>query len=121
MEKEIARLNEIREEIKKLYSEKKVLETKIVETLIVNKEKVITFNQNEIITLSWVFDKKIDYEKLKTKYPDVYTLGIVPSFSAKQALLSLDSKTFNKILKDCTTSNPHYILKTKGNNKNGNK
>jgi len=114
MKELLKELQEINQKIKKIYAKKSVIEAKIIEIMVERKEKEVVYNENEISTLVWVFDKKIDYEKLQKEYPQVYELGLYTSFSATRALKSMDSKLFNAILRDCTTVEPHYELKRKG-------
>ena len=108
---ELKELGKIQKDINKLYARKKDLEQKVIDKMVENKENGTKYAENEVYTLVWVFDKKIDYEKMKSMYPDVYMLGLQTSFSATKALNSMDSRLFNAILRDCTTVEPHYELK----------
>jgi predicted phage-related endonuclease len=108
---ELKELGKIQKDINKLYARKKDLEKKVIDKMVENKENGTKYAENEVYTLVWVFDKKIDYEKMKSMYPDVYMLGLQTSFSATKALKSMDSRLFNAILRDCTTVEPHYELK----------
>jgi predicted phage-related endonuclease len=113
VKEKIKRLNEIRQEISKLYKEKEELEQKVIDAMVELGDKNIPFNDFEVLTLAWVFDKKIDYERLKALYPEVYELGLTTTFSTNQALRSMDTKFFNLILKDCLSQEPHYVVKYK--------
>lgn len=112
MKEELKRLSEIRIEVKRLYGEKNRLETSVIDKVVESgSEKIMALNKNEVLELVWVFDKRIDYERLKLLYPEIYALGLETTFSANKALKSMDKKLFNLILNDCTTINPHYKVK----------
>ena len=119
MKKKLERLSEIRTSINELYKEKSRLEDEIITHVIDNKldKENIMLDDKMRMALVWVVDKRIDYDKLQKDYPDVYELGIVPTFSATQALNGIDRDLFNKILRDCTTVRPHYKAKYKSTKK----
>ena len=113
-EKKIIRLGEIRKEISKLYAEKSALESEVVDIVLeLGEQKSSIQVEDYIANLLWVYEKKIDYEKLKEKYPDVYELGLITEFSAKQALKGIDRNLFNKILNDCIIARGKYEVKVK--------
>ena len=117
--KKIERLEEIRKSINNLYQEKSEIEKDIIKELVELGDKSIPLNDNQNLTLLWIYEKKIDYERLKEKYPNVYKLGLMTTFSSNQALRSMDKNLWEKILQDCLTVNPHYELrKTKKKRKN---
>ena len=112
MEQELKRLDELRVEIAKLYKEKNELESKVIESMISNGDKSIpTLDDTAILTLKWIYEKKIDYVKLESLHPHVYELGLMTTFSANKCLLAMDRKVFNEVLKTCTAPNNHYELK----------
>lgn len=118
MKEELKRLTEIRIEVKRLYGEKNRLETSVIDEVVKNgSEKIMMLNETEVLELVWVFDKRIDYDRLKLLYPEIYALGLETTFSANKALKSMDKKLFNLILNDCTTIDPHYKVKYKSNKK----
>jgi predicted phage-related endonuclease len=107
----LKRLGEIRKSIKALYQEKSELESELIKGLLEKGEKSVMITENEHLDLVWVFDKKIDYDRLKANYPDIYELGLITSFSSKQALLSMDKELWDAVLRDCLTLDPHYEVK----------
>lgn len=111
MKDTLKRLGEIRKSIKALYQEKSELESELIKGLLEKGEKSVMIAENEHLDLVWVFDKKIDYDKLKASYPDIYELGLITSFSSKQALLSMDKELWGAVLRDCLTLDPHYEIK----------
>ncbi len=120
MEQELKRLEEVRGEINKLYREKSELETKVIQHMITQGDKSVqTLDDKSILTLKWVYEKKIDYEKLEREYPDVYELGLLTTFSANKCILAMDRIIFNEILKECTIPNNHYELKKESVKKYG--
>ena len=123
MKKELERLTELRKQLRDIYAEKSELEKAIVAYAVGNdlQKGEMELNDQEVITFAWVFDKKIDYEKLMEQYPDIYELGLKTTFSASQAMLAMDKKLLRKILDDCSVSNPHYeakVVKKKKRRKN---
>jgi len=117
VKEKVKRLQEIREEINKLYAEKGKIEQEVIDQLVEQGDKVYELNDSEFIALKWVFDKKIDYERMKAIYPEIYEQGLITSFSTNRALMSVDKKLFTMILDDCTTIDPHYELEYKKNYK----
>ncbi len=115
LSKKLERINEIRQEINKLYAELNPLKQEVIKHMVENdmQKEVVKLSETHIATLKWTIEKKIDYEKLQRCYPDVYKMGLKPVFSSTQALNSVSSKLLNKILKDCYNTNMGYKLDIK--------
>ena len=95
----LKRILEIRNNIKGEYAELEQLKKKIVKEMVENGSKVVDIQDTDLqATLKWVVENEIDYDRLMTQYPDIYKLGIIPSFSKKQALNSVSPKLLKKIL-----------------------
>ena len=110
MDKNLKRLGEIKKEVANLYKEKYKIEQSIIDDMVENKEKTLKLNDDDFMTLKWVYDKKIDYNRMETIYPEVYEQGLMTTFSKTVALMSMDRKLFKMILDDCITIDPHYEL-----------
>lgn len=114
VKKKLDRLEDARQEINNLYIERQNIEKEIIPFMIENKDKFKSFeNEDYIFKLTWVFDKYIDYEKMKKQYPDIYMLGLTRTFSKNVLLKTVDNKTAAKILKDCTYDGSHYRVRDK--------
>ena len=109
--KKLNRLQEIKANIRLEYAEMDILKKEIVKEMVETRNKFINFEVNTQAILVWVVEKDIDYIKLMKLYPDIYKLGIKPTFSTKQALNSVSPKLLNKIIKDCTKTTKEYNLK----------
>lgn len=122
MKDKLLRLDEVRKEITKLYTEKIALETEIGEYVKEHGENWhIDLDENYIVRVKEMVDKEIDYEMLKEKYPDVYELGLTTTFNLKTALNSIDYKLFNEILRDCSTYGKKYKVSKERKNGYGKK
>jgi len=118
MKDKLERLDEIRKQITKLYTEKKELEKEIVEEVKLTDSKwFMDLDDDYILRVKEFTEKEINYEMLKEKYPDIYELGLMTSFSLKTALNTIDYKLFNEILKECSTFSKGY--KVSKERKNG--
>jgi len=111
MKQKLDRLREIKGNIRTEYAEMDILKKEIVKEMVESDNKIIELDKNTQATLVWVVDKDIDYDKLMELYPDIYKLGIKPTFSTKQALNSVSPKLLTKIIKDCTKTTKEYNLK----------
>ncbi len=105
------RLQEIKANVRSEYAEMDVLKKEIVKEMVESKTKIVDIDKHLQATLVWVVEKDIDYEKLMRLYPDIYILGLKPTFSTKQALNSVSPNLLNKIIKDCTKQSAQYNLK----------
>lgn len=110
MKEQLNRLSEIRKELATIYGEKSRLEQEVIDELVELGQKEIDVDDYNLATLKWVFDTKIDYERLKMLYPEIYEMGLQTTFSANRALKAVDKKLFKMILDDCRTVEPHYEL-----------
>lgn len=114
VQEKLNRFEEIRLEINALYKEKNTLEKEIIQFFLENKEN---FNEIEleehIITLKWLYEKEIDYEKLEKLYPEIYVLGLVPTFSKKHLLQFIDKEQARLVLRECTYNQDHYKVVSK--------
>ena len=115
MKTKLTRLQEIRNEVRKLYAEKDKLEQEVIDNMVLNDLKEIDLNDNgnELATLKWVFETKLDYERLQALYPKIYEQGLITSFSVNRALKSVDKKLLKMIIDDCRTASPHYEIRYK--------
>jgi len=111
MKDKLARLQALKLNVKKEYVEINALKKDIVKEMVETDSKEIAYDQNTKATLEWVVEKAIDYEKLMKLYPDVYRLGLKPTFSTRQALHSISKELLNKVIKDCTKGSAQYNLK----------
>ena len=107
----IKRIETIKANIRKEYAELNKLNDKVVKEMLENDTKEMDCDDDTKATLVWAVDKKIDYTKLMNLYPDIYKLGIKPTFSTTQALKSVSPSLLNKIIKDCTKKSAQYNLK----------
>ena len=111
MKQKLDRLQEIKANIRLEYAEMDTLKKEIVKEMVETDNKIVGLNNNNQATLVWIVEKNIDYIKLMELYPDIYKLGIKPTFSTKQALNSISPNLLNKIIKDCTKTTKEYKLK----------
>ena len=105
------RISELNETIRKAYVELNSLKSEVVKEMVLNDVKSIDLSDKEEITLKWVIEKEIDYERLQKLYPDVYLFGLRQTFSAKQALNCVKKDLLHKIIKDCVLINAEYKAK----------
>ena len=112
LEKALERYDEIQRELSSLYVEREKLASNIIDLYLTDKEKYANLG-SEWFNYDFIFSNKhfIDYEKLERDYPHIYVLGLQPSFSKNVLLKSIDSKTANLILKECTYSDNKYKIK----------
>ncbi|MDD5293405.1 MAG: hypothetical protein PHW40_03725 [Candidatus Izemoplasmatales bacterium] len=103
------RLGEIRNEVGKLYIEKKAIENRVLEYMRETDIKETPIDERTKLTMAWAYDKRIDYERLEELYPDVYRMGLIATFSKTHALMAVDGNLLNMILRDCTTANPRFV------------
>jgi hypothetical protein len=108
-EDDVRRLGEIRNEVGKLYVEKKAIEKRVLDHMRETDIKETPIDERTKLTMAWAYDKRIDYERLETLYPDVYRLGLIATFSKNHAVMAMDGNTLNMILRDCTTADPHFV------------
>ena len=111
MKQKLDRVQEIKSNIRLEYAEMSVLKKDIVKEMVETDNKIVDIDKGSQATLVWVVEKNIDYDKLMKLYPDIYKLGIKPTFSTKQALNSVSPNLLNKIIKDCTKTTAQYNLK----------
>ena len=111
MKQKLDRLQEIKANVRLEYIEMNTLKKEIVKEMVETDNKVVDIDKTTQATLVWVVDKKIDYDKLIKLYPDIYKLGLRPTFSTKQALNSVSATLLTKIIKDCTKQSSQYNLK----------
>jgi hypothetical protein len=111
MKQKLKRLQEIKANVRTEYAEMDILKREIVKEMVESNNKIVDIDKNSQATLVWVVDKKIDYTRLIELYPDIYKLGLKPTFSTKQALNSVSPNLLTKIIKDCTKANAQYNLK----------
>lgn len=111
MKNKLKRLESIRNEINILYAEKQVLDKDVIQYFIDNKDKFSELELDDyIVSLKWIYEKEIDYEKLEEMYPEIYILGLLPTFSKKQLLKVVDKEQARLILKECTYDTSHYKM-----------
>lgn len=114
IEDKIQQFMDTREEVKKLYVKQKELEQEIIQHFIDNKNDFSSIkNGNYILSLKWVYDKIIDYEKLEAEYPEIYILGLRPEFSKLHLLKVIDKKQVELIIRECTLNTSRYKLDVK--------
>jgi predicted phage-related endonuclease len=89
------------------------LKKDVVKEMVETDHKDLELTEGLHATLVWVIEKKIDYDKLKSQYGNVYELGLRTTFSSDQALKSVSKSLLQKILKDCTIQDMGYKLKFK--------
>ncbi len=111
MKQKLEIIQSIKANIRLEYVVMNKLKKEIVKEMVETNTKLIDLDKNTQATLVWVVDKEIDYDKLMKLYPDIYKLGLKPTFSTKQALNSVSPKLLNKIIKDCTKTTKEYNLK----------
>ena len=111
MNRKLNRLLEIKANVRSEYAEMNTLKKEIIEEMVVSGNKVVDYDPITQAALVWVIEKEINYEKLMKWYPDVYRLGLKPTFSTTQALNSISKDLLNKIIKDCTEIDQKYNLK----------
>jgi hypothetical protein len=111
MKQKLDRLQEIKANVRLEYAEMDILKKDIVKEMVETDTKIIDLDKNTQATLVWIVEKDIDYDKLMKLYPDIYKLGLRPTFSTKQALNSVSPKLLNKIIKDCIKETKEYKLK----------
>ena len=111
MKQKLKRLQEIKANVRLEYAEINSLEKEIIKEMVETDNKIIDLDKATQATLVWVVDKEIDYDKLVKLYPDIYKLGLKPTFSTNQALNSVSPNLLNKIIKDCTKTTAQYSLK----------
>ena len=111
MQQKLNRLQEIKANVRNEYAEMNVLKKDIVKEMVESQNKIIDIDKSTQATLVWTVEKNIDYDKLMKLYPDIYKLGLKPTFSTKQALNSVSPTLLNKIIKDCTKETKEYKLK----------
>ena len=111
MKQKLEIIQSIKANIRLEYVVMNKLKKEIVKEMVETNTKLIDLDKNTQATLVWAVDKEIDYDKLMKLYPDIYKLGLKPTFSTKQALNSVSPKLLNKIIKDCTKTTKEYNLK----------
>lgn len=105
---------ENKKKITDIYIDQHKLEKEIIQYFIDNKELFTEIELDEhIISLQWVFDKYIDYELLEKKYPEIYLLGLTPTFSKTHLMKVISKEDSNLILRECTLNSSEYKLKLK--------
>lgn len=106
----LERLSEIRTQVNELYKEKTRLEHEVIAQLLEGETKVreVALNDTEKMTLVFMVDKKIDYERLKSLYPKIYEMGLQTTFSVNKALMAVDNTLLRDIIKDCTIETKGY-------------
>lgn len=111
IKEKLDRLEEIRIEVNNLYAERNAMEKEIIQHFLDNKENFKEIElERHIITLKWLYEKEIDYEKLAELYPDIYVLGLLPTFSKKHLLKVIDKKQAELVLRECTYDTSHYKI-----------
>jgi hypothetical protein len=111
MKQKLEIIQSIKANIRLEYVVMNKLKKEIVKEMVETNTKLIDLDKNTQATLVWAVDKEIDYDKLMKLYPDIYKLGLKPTFSVKQALNSVSPKLLNKIIKDCIKETKEYKLK----------
>lgn len=111
------RIEEIRNDIKNSYVELNKLEKEVIELWLENKDLVLE-SKKHIYQMLWIYEKEIDYEELEKNYPEIYILGLRPSFSKEHLFHSVSVSVGNEILRNHTYDLSRYKLKRKGKNKN---
>ena len=113
LEDKLLEIKVIKDEVSNLYIKMGRLKKDVVKEMVGTDNKDLELTENLHATLVWALDKKIDYDKLKGQYGDIYTLGLRTTFSAEQAFQSVSKSLLQKILKDCTIQKMGYELKFK--------
>lgn len=112
------KIEELRNEVKNAYVEINKLEKEIIEEWLENKDLKLESDKNYYQML-WIYNKEIDYKKLEQEYPEIYILGLRPTFSKEHLFHSVDKDMANKILRKYTYDLSEYKLKKEGRNKYG--
>lgn len=108
------RLEQIRNETNALYAEKQGLEKEIIQHFIDNKENFDSIELDDYIaSLKWVYEKHIDYEMMEELYPEIYVMGLLPTFSKRHLLKLVDKEQARLILRECSYSSSHYKVMLK--------
>lgn len=121
MKDKIDRYNHLSHEITKLYLERNELESDIVDEFLTDKEKYSNL-ETDWYFINFAFKSKriIDYEKMERDYPEIYMLGLRPTFSKDTLLNSLDKNITENIIKECTyLENKYKITRKKKYKKKG--
>lgn len=112
MEKKLEKYEQNRLKINEIYREQNKLEKDIIKHFLDNKEKFSEIELDKhMMTLKWIYDKHIDYEKLEKLYPDIYVLGLETTFSKTRLLKVMDRKEAEIVLRECTYNSSHYKIK----------
>jgi len=61
----------------------------------------LRINKNSVAVLKTMFEKQIDYDKLKKQYPEIYKQGLMTNFSISRALKSVDKKLLFEVIDNC--------------------
>jgi len=101
MKNKLNELVEIQEQIKKLYVRKNELENDIKRLFNESGINTLRINKNSVAVLKTMFEKQIDYDKLKEQYPEIYKQGLMTNFSISRALKSVDKKLLFEAIDNC--------------------
>mgnify|MGYP000929290900 CR=1 FL=1 len=119
LSEKVEKLKILKSQLKSLYLDKLSLEKDIVSQIEKSTDDELSIlNHENTLEIALLSEKKVDYDKLKELYPNVYQWGLVPMFNYKKALLSFeDKKMFWKIMNDCKVDIETKKLKVKKNAK----
>lgn len=92
MKNKLNELVEIQEQIKKLYVRKNELENDIKTLFNESGINTLRINKNSVAVLKTMFEKQIDYDKLKEQYPEIYKQGLMTNFSISRARINVEVK-----------------------------
>ena len=112
-------LHHIREHIKETYKRLNELEQEIIDEIVADDNLKAEYKNTNIddtihADLVWAFEKRIDYDRLKVEQPELWKQGLYTAFSPSQCLKGITSSALVKtVLKDYTTLDGHYTIKTK--------
>lgn len=119
LNKKLIELHHIREHIKATYQRLNELEKEIIDEIVADSEfkseyKSIDIDDKIHADLVWAFEKRIDYDRLKAEQPELWQQGLYTAFSPSQCLKGISHRALvETVLKDYTTLDGHYTIKTK--------
>lgn len=108
----LERLEHLRNQVKDIYVEINELEKEVKEIWL-NDKSLVLESDNYAYNMLWVHSKEIDYNKLEKLYPEIYILGLRPTFSKEHLFHSIDKNLANKVLRECLIDTSEYKLERK--------
>ena len=121
----VEELKFVKNAIKQNFATKKQIENEIVGYVEQLKSEEDLECVSNIVEIATVFEKRLDYNILKDRFPDVYKWGLVPRFDYKTAVKAFeDKRVFWQIINECKL--PYEVKRVRpkrknkyGRNKNG--